>query len=218
MMNTDFLRSAGAALALGLVLAGTPATAGRKIERGVEPVHQPVVDRTDFVFDLANDGSGTLGADDARRLDTWFRALNLRYGDHVTLAGAGTGSRAVQDGVAAIVARFGLLVEGEAPVTAGEAPAGGLRIVVSRSIAGVPGCPSWRDRAEANFHGGLSDNYGCATALNLAAMVADPRDLVEGREPGVDDMNVVNGKAIKAYQDKAPTGAGALRSMSAGGN
>jgi len=120
--------------------------------------------------------------------------------------------------VGAIVARFGLLMEGEAPVTAGEAPAGGLRIVVSRSIAGVPGCPSWRDRAEANFHGGLSDNYGCATALNLAAMVADPRDLVEGREPGVDDMNVVNGKAIKAYQDKAPTGAGALRSMSAGGN
>ena len=202
MTNTDFLRSAGAALALGLVLAGTPATAARKIERGVEPVHQPVVDRTDFVFDLANDGSGTLGAED----------------DHVTLAGAETGSRAVQDGVGAIVARFGLLMEGEAPVTAGEAPAGGLRIVVSRSIAGVPGCPSWRDRAEANFHGGLSDNYGCATALNLAAMVADPRDLVEGREPGVDDMNVVNGKAIKAYQDKAPTGAGALRSMSAGGN
>jgi pilus assembly protein CpaD len=218
MTKTDFLRSTGAALALGLVLAATPASAGRRIERGVEPIHQPVVERTDFVFDLAPDGSGALGTVDARRLETWFRALNLRYGDHVTLAGSGTAPPATQAGVAEIVARFGLLVEGEAPVTAGDAPVGGLRIVVSRSVASVPGCPSWRDRAEANFNGGLSDNYGCATAMNLAAMVADPRDLVEGRQTGVDDMNVVNGKAIKAYQEKAPTGAGALQSMSAGGN
>jgi len=217
MTKTQLLRSTLAALSLGALLAASPATAGRKVERGVESVHQPVVERTDFVFDVSADPAGELAATEAKRLATWFSALDLRYGDHVTLAGAGQAPRALHDGIDAVVARYGLLVEGEAPVTAGDAPAGGLRIVVSRSIASVPGCPAWRDRGETQLQGGLSDNYGCATASNLAAMIADPRDLVEGRQPGIDDRNVVNGKAIKAYTDKAPTGAGALQVMSAGG-
>jgi pilus assembly protein CpaD len=214
------LRFGAPAFTLGLLLAPalavSPACA-REIERGLEPVHQPVVERTDFVFDVMTDGAGTLAAAEQKRLSTWFKALNLRYGDHVSLAGANTGSLAMHDGISEVVGRHGLLVEGEAPATAGEAPAGAVRVVVSRSIATVPGCPSWHDKAEADFTGGLSDHYGCAMAGNLAAMVADPQDLVEGHEPGVDDKGIEAGKAIKAYKDKAPTGAGGLQSMSVGG-
>lgn len=207
-----------ATLALGLCLAlslGTAPASARKVERGVEPSHQPVVQRTDFVFDVVADGNGGLASPEQSRLTAWFNALGLRYGDHVSLAG--TGSLALRDAVADVVGRYGLLIEGDAPVTAGEAPVGGLRVVVSRSVASVPGCPSWADRAGANFVGGLSDNYGCAMASNLAAMIADPRDLVEGRAAGVDPTNTVSGRAIRAYQEKAPTGSGGLQSMSAGG-
>ncbi|MBB5984354.1 CpaD family pilus assembly protein [Sphingobium lignivorans] len=214
-----FFRPAARALALCLViapvLAAAPAVA-RKAERGVESAHQPVVERTDFVFDVTGESDGTLGSADRSRLNAWFSALRLGYGDHVSLASAG-GSLALRDAVGEVVGRYGLLVEGDAPVTAGEAPAGGVRVVVSRSTASVPGCPSWRDKAEADFVGGLSDNYGCAAASNLAAMVADPRDLVEGRASDIDPTNGVSGKAIKAYQEKAPTGAGGLQAMSAGG-
>ena len=216
-----FRRPTSALLALGLLVpafAATPASAGRKVERGVEPTHQPVVSRTDFVFDVAVDGTDGLSPIQQRQLAAWFDALGLGYGDHVSLAGANGGTRALQDSIGDVVGRYGLLIEGDAPATAGEAPAGGVRVVVSRSTASVPGCPTWRDRAEANFNGGLSDNYGCASASNLAAMIADPRDLVDGRAPALDTLNTVSGKAIKAYKDKAPTGAGGLQSMSAGGN
>lgn len=217
MTKMSFLhRSGTVAFILGLSLAISPAQA-RKTERGVESTHQPVVDRTDFVFDLQADGSGALSSYDQQRLTAWFNALRLGYGDHVTMAGLSSSPLALRDDINDVVGRYGLLVEGDAPVTAGDAPAGGLRIVVSRSLASVPGCPTWRDKGEANFHGGLSDNYGCATAQNLAAMIADPRDLIEGRMPGFDVTNGVSSKAIKTYRDKEPTGAGGLQAESAGG-
>lgn len=204
-----------ATLALGLCLAAslgvTPGSA-REIERGVEASHQPVVERTDFVFDISAD---SLDAAEQNRLAIWFKALGLGYGDHVSLAGAG--SLALRDAIADVVGQYGLLIEGEAPVTAGQPPAGGVRVVVSRSVASVPGCPSWADKSGADFVGGLSDNYGCASARNLAAMVADPRDLVDGRAASLDATNSVSGRAIKAYQEKAPTGSGGLQSISAGG-
>lgn len=211
-------RATALAMCLCLVPAftGSP-LAARDVERGMEPKHQPVVERTDFVFDVAADSSGALSAAEKKRLAIWFKALNLGYGDHVSLAGAEGSSLAVQSGIAEVVARSGLLVEGEAPATAGTAPAGGVRVVVSRSIATVPGCPTWHDKSEIDLTAGLSDNYGCATASNLAAMIADPQDLLEGREPGVDTKGIESGKAIKAYKDKAPTGAGGLQAMSAGG-
>lgn len=216
-----FRRPATALLAFGLLvptLAVTPASAGRKVERGLEPMHQPVVSRTDFVFDVAADGSGSLGPIQQSQLAAWFDALGLGYGDHVSLAGANGGTRALQDSIGDVVGRYGLLIEGDAPATAGEAPAGGVRIVVSRSTASVPGCPTWRDKSETNVTGGLSDNYGCASASNLAAMIADPRDLVDGRAATLDPKSTVSGKAIKVYKDKAPTGSGSLQAMSAGGN
>ncbi|MBT2186630.1 CpaD family pilus assembly lipoprotein [Sphingobium nicotianae] len=212
-----FLRRGAPALTLGILLTLSPATAG-KVERGLEPKHQPVVERTDFVFDVVADSSGALSPSEQKRLSVWFKALGLGYGDHVSLAGANTGSLAMHDGIAQVVGREGLLIEGEAPATVGEPAAGAVRVVVSRSVATVPGCPSWRDKGEADFTAGLSDNYGCATASNLAAMIADPQDLVQGHERGIDDKGVESGKAIKAYKDKAPTGAGGLQAMSAGGS
>jgi len=210
------------ALALGLCIAaslGVAPASARKIERGVEPSHQPVVQRTDFIFDVTGNGAGGLDPAEQSRLASWFQALRPGYGDHVSLAGDnGQHSLALRDAIADIVGRYGLLIESEAPVTAGMPQAGGLRVVVSRSVASVPGCPSWTDKSGTDFVGGLSDNYGCAIAGNLAAMIADPRDLVEGREAGIDPTNSVSGRAIKAYQEKAPTGSGGLQTMSAGGN
>lgn len=209
------------ALALGLCIAaslGVAPASARKIERGVEPSHQPVVQRTDFIFDVTGNGAGGLDPAEQSRLASWFQALRLGYGDHVSLAGDdGRGTLALRDAIANVVGRYGLLIEDNAPITAGEAPTGSMRVIVSRSVASVPGCPSWADRSGADFVGGLSDNYGCASASNLAAMIADPRDLVDGREAALDPTNGVSGRAIKAYQEKAPTGSGGLQAMSAGG-
>lgn len=217
--KTLFRTAAGlTGLALSLALAAAPAQA-RKAERGLESAHQPVVERTDFVFDIAGSGSGELDKSNERRFTAWLDALGLRYGDHVSFAGAQAGGlTGVRDSVSEIVARYGLLTEGDAPVTAGDPPAGSLRVVVSRSTASVPGCPSWRDRSQADLVGGQGDNYGCAMASNLAAMVADPQDLVRGRTTSTDLRTATGSRAIQTYQNKEPTGAGGLQIMSAGGN
>jgi pilus assembly protein CpaD len=215
-----FHRTTGlTACALGILLTATAPLGARTVERGVEPVHQPRVERTDFVFDVAAGSNGALDSAERRRLSTWFDALGLRYGDHVSFAGAeGFNTAGLTDSVATVVARYGLLTEGDAPITAGKPPMGSLRVVVSRSTASVPGCPSWRGKTDIDFIGGLSDNYGCASAGNLAAMIADPQDLIEGRHTETELRSATSSRAIKTYQDKAPTGSGALQAMAAGGS
>jgi pilus assembly protein CpaD len=212
----QFRRAAFAGTLAALLLAA-PAAA-RKVERGVEPAHQPIIERSDFVADVAGGGDGTLDSSEARRLAAWFEALDLRFGDHVTLAGPrGFGMAALRTAVSELVAHHGLLVDGDAPVTAGDPPAGSLRVVVSRSTASVPGCPSWRDQGQTHLSGGLSDNYGCASASNLAAMIADPQDLVAGRATPGELRTATSSRAIQAYRDKPPSGSGGLQAMSAGG-
>ena len=48
---------------------------GGTMNRGLESVHQPVVSRTDFVYDL-NDG---MGAQASERLAAWFESLDVGY-------------------------------------------------------------------------------------------------------------------------------------------
>ena len=75
--------------------------------------------------------------------------------------------------------------------------------VVSATLAQVPNCPNWasggRDSAA------LTDsNYGCASNSNLAAMVADPMDLIHGKSDGTTDTHGVT-RAIKAWREAEPT-------------
>jgi len=201
-----------ALLALGLAfVAGTPATA-EPTNRGMESVNQPVVQRTDFVFDATPDGYSGLSEGEQHRILDWFDAIHLSYGDRVAIADDGLyGHSSVASAIGNLVGRYGLLLAGVAPRTAGEAPSGAVRIVVSRSIASVPDCPDWKDRSDSDFQGGLSYNYGCATNGNLAAMIANPEDLVQGRETRSDLRTATSSRAIKVYNDAAPTGAGGLK-------
>ena len=51
-----------------------------------------------------------------------------------------------------------------------------------------------------------SANYGCSTNSNLAAMIADPSDLVLGQAgSGTRDTGTA-AKAIKVYRDTPPSG------------
>ena len=75
---------------------------------------------------------------------------------------------------------YGMLVPNGAPVTAPVAP-GNVRVVVSRNVASVPNCPNWERPSQPNYNNRMMPNLGCAVNSNLAAMVANPEDLVHGR-------------------------------------
>jgi pilus assembly protein CpaD len=61
-------------------------------------------------------------------------------------------------------------------------------------------------------------NYGCATNTNLAAMIADPEDLVRGKTGDSQVDAALSGKAIKAYREAPTTGTKGLKVETTGGN
>jgi len=217
------LRAATATVALLLGAGAAQAQPAKAIiNRGVDSVHQPVVSRTDYVIDVGTGPAG-LAPGEAERLSGWFDGLSLGYGDTITLDDpSGWRGGAAQDVVGGVVARYGMLVSHEAaPVTVGHPAAGALRVVVSRAVARVDGCPNYTHGNAPEYSGSTQSNYGCATAVNMAAMIANPRDLVEGHAYDRTADAQLSVKAIKTYRDAVATGAGGIKevsSKSAGGN
>ena len=80
-----------------------------------------------------------------------------------------------------------------------------IRVVASRSSASVPGCPEWSDPGiDSPVRTGT--NYGCAINSNLAAMIANPDDLVHGRDGTGQGSATTAGRAIRTYRERQPTG------------
>ena len=75
--------------------------------------------------------------------------------------------------------------------------------IVTPNSASVPKCPNWSashlDSAALNDY-----NYGCAINSNLAAMVADPMDLIHGKSDLTTDTEN-NARAIKAWREAQAT-------------
>ena len=150
--------------------------------RGLEPVNQPVVTRTDYILDLAGGFDG-LAEGEAARLDAWLRSLEAGYGDTLFVDDATPGS-ARTTAVGAVGKQYGLEIAPGAPVTVGRTAEGGVRVVLSRSEAYVPGCPKWENEGSIDYANAQSAGFGCGVNGSLAVMVADPKDLIRGRDSG----------------------------------
>ncbi|MBX7539973.1 CpaD family pilus assembly protein [Qipengyuania sphaerica] len=176
---------------------------------------QPVVERSNYVLDLNTTASG-LPVSEQQRLDGWFQTMDLRYGDRVSIDD-GSYNLAVRDDIATIAGRYGILVAEGTPVTAGQVGPGQARVVITRTTASVPDCPDWSHTAEGNDKNATNPNYGCAVYGNLAAMVANPEDLVQGQQGTGETIVTTSTKAIESYREQAPTGEGGLAETSTAG-
>ncbi len=204
-------RATGTALALslGLVLAGC---GGMPTNRSLYSVHQPVVERTNYTLDVST-GTGGLSQPEQRRLAGWFEAMDLKYGDRLSIDDP-LSSSATRATVAALASRYGILLNEDTPQTPGYVQAGTARIVITRSKATVPGCPDWSANSDINLTNATSSNYGCATNSNLASMVADPEHLIKGADQTGATVIMSSSKAIDAYREAATTGSGGLAKTS----
>ncbi|EDL48724.1 CpaD family pilus assembly protein [Erythrobacter sp. SD-21] len=211
MRNLNTRKLAGP-LVVSLALALGACGGTNMSNRTLYSVKQPVVERSNYVLDLNTTAEG-LPVSEQQRLTGWFESMGLRYGDRVAIDD-GSNSLAVRDDVAEIASRYGILVAEGAPVTAGNLGPGQARVVITRSTASVPGCPDWSHTVEANDGNATNPNYGCATYSNLASMVANPEDLVQGQQGTGETIVTTSTKAIEAYRDMAPTGAGGLPEVS----
>ncbi len=213
MPNFNSRKLAGAlALSIGLALGGC---GGMPSNTSLSSLKQPVVERTNYTLDVAG-GAGGLSIPEQQRIAGWFEAMDLRYGDRLSIDDPMMNG-AVRENIAALAGRHGILIQDGAPVTGGYVQPGDVRVVLTRSSAYVPGCPDWSESSDMNYNNAASPNYGCATNSNLAAMVANPEDLIRGQTGTGETVVSTSNKAIDSYRDQAPSGEGGLAASDTGG-
>ena len=207
MYHRTLLIATGLAPALLMGACTTVGPGSGTQNRGLESVHQPVVSRSDYALDVATSGNG-LAPGEEQRLAGWMGSLRLGYGDQVAIDDPNPYGNGIRDDVSRQVARYGLLISDEAPLTNAPVAAGMIRVVVSRMQASVPGCPDFSRVRGPDFEGHTGSNQGCAVNSNLAAMVANPTDLVRGQVGNGITDTATSGRAIDNYRKATPTGAG----------
>lgn len=74
-----------------------------------------------------------------------------------------------------------------------------LVLSYTRYVATPPACGDWSSTLKTDFKNLNSPNYGCATQNNLAAMIADPRDLTQPADETPADANA-RARMIGAYR------------------
>lgn len=211
--RTKIAAAPALALALSLGLAGC---GGMPTNNTIYSEKQPVVERTNFTLDVRTTAAG-LPITEQQRLNGWFDAMDLRYGDRITIEDPGQ-NPAVTTAVNDLAGRYGLIVSATAPSTSGFLDPGAARVVITRSTASVPGCPDWSAKSDMNYDNATSPGYGCGINSNLAAMVANPEDLLEGQTGSSETLVATSNKAITTFREAEPTGSGGLQNAEAGGN
>jgi len=139
-------------------------------------------------------------------LDAFVARHQVGYGDRIYVVASASNPDPVAtrraEGVARHLARRGLdaTILASAEWAGAPASGNGVRVLVHRFVVVAPRCPDWRKPANADYGNTQASNFGCADAVNLGMMLADPRDLVEGRT-----MEGASGDAaaaaVKRYRD-----------------
>ena len=152
-------------------------------------VNQVSVVNSDLVVPFAP-GSARLGASEVNQIDA-FISREARSGTNVSVivnSATGPTPLAVQRGreIQSALSRRGVaasLYQGESD----RLPANTVLVSVDRYTVTTPRCPDFSKSTESNYANTPDSNFGCANAQNLGVMVANPADLVRGRDLGAQD-------------------------------
>lgn len=158
----------------------------------VRPERKPDVDHLRFTLDVQFPTRGVrLTVGERERVIGFLEYAGIRPGDSVyMMSGTPEGKSATVTSrrgaaVTAILDAHHVKVVPAARIGSLNPPADGIRLVADRYTVSAPAdCPDWTDQPNRTYQNLPSSNWSCTTATNLSAMVANPADLVRGREPG----------------------------------
>ncbi len=166
-------------------------------------------------------GSDQLAPGEGGKLQRLALSGRISPGDRVTISPSG--GPLLQEQRTATIAgellRYG--------VVAAASPLAGVArdraiVTIGRYMVTLPACPNWSQYPASDFTNAKSSNYGCATLSNLGLMVANPADLVAGRELAHADGTPAVSAVTRYLTDKVKlpdttSGAAALAASSATG-
>jgi pilus assembly protein CpaD len=148
-------------------------------------------------------GAASLTPGETTRLAGFLDDSDIIYGDRLYLQMAPDDglSQKRQAAIRRALARRGVLLS-TVPATAGAVGerlllGDEMTVAVERYTVTPPNCPDWTKPSGSDPTNSVSSNFGCATATNLGLMVAQPRDLLVGRQPGAADPQ----RALYAIQN-----------------
>jgi pilus assembly protein CpaD len=174
MTKISLAATAIAALALA-ACGGSPAPTNSSLN----PTRIPTVSVDEVTHNLYFTNNRITGPEEAA-LMAFLRTVGPRFADRISIEDPNPEN--AEDRIAALTKILGRMGVGVAAVKRGtDLSPGAARIVVSRANVTQDQCPDWNDETLIIFKGAATSNYGCATRSNLARMVADPTDLLEGR-------------------------------------
>jgi pilus assembly protein CpaD len=130
-------------------------------------------------------GSAYMAPGEAARLSGFVRS-QVRPGDEVVLFTGQSGGLEQARLGAVRSALHGSGVQVLSANRASELAIGPDSVLISatRFIARNPRCPDWSKLTNYDPNNMQHSNFGCASAVNLGTMVANPKDLAIGRDPG----------------------------------
>ena len=140
--------------------------------------------------------SALLSAGEAAAIDHFLAGAGLQKSDRIRVAVA------AQDAPALSQSRADTLLAHLASLGLRATPrisAGAAALEVVRTHVTAPDCPDWSKPGLLDMSNTGSSNFGCATAVNLSLMVADPADLAQGRELGAADGERM-AEAVRRYR------------------
>jgi pilus assembly protein CpaD len=141
-----------------------------------------------------------LAQNEQESLGAFFNTAQVTTDDPVYLEGAASDrlSAARISTLARELTRKGYAVA-TLPAAPDAVPRNALLVVVERYVVTPPDCPNWTKSSSGDHENATTSNFGCSDATNLGLMVADPRDLVVGRNLGPAGA-VQAGLAIQRYR------------------
>lgn len=198
-----------AVVGIALAAAMTACAGTEEDWPGYAEAPQPRVERVTLrhVVDFPV-GSSRMSRAQWRELAAFLGRADPKSAERVMLAtGAATGGRGGyglarqrEQQVATAVRRAGAAPR--AVSAGGTVAANAVAVFVSRDLVVLPECPDWTASPSLNYGNRTPSNWGCATAVNLGIMIANPRDLIRGEDLAPADAERLS-RAIERYrQDK----------------
>lgn len=210
-MTTALRLLAGATL-LGLAACVPPVDDYTSAEA---PNELSLTDASNAVTVRFAPGSAHLAYRDAARLARLATSGGITPRDRVTVSAAGSPALAERRAAAiqAALLRYGIVV---GPGPRGAAARDHATISIERYLVTLPPCPNWSKPASADFTNTQASNFGCATAIGLAQMVASPADLASGRPLGPAEGTPTVAAVQRYLTDKVqPPASSSITSISA---